>query len=71
MVRCTNLGDDEITVVQGSTVETDENVVVTGLGNGALLLDEAIEALLLAGDDPLRLSRRERHCELGIMVNLV
>lgn len=63
MKGSTDLGDDEITVVQGSTVETDENLVRAGLGDGTFLLDEALEALLLARDDILGLGRGNRHCD--------
>lgn len=66
MMCSTNLGNDEITVVQRSTVEADKNVVLADMGDGTFLTDEAIEALVLALDDPLLLSRGNRHCDDGV-----
>jgi len=60
------LGDDQVAVVDRRALEPDEDIIVAGLGDGSLLVDEGLEALAGALDEPLLLGRGESHCERAV-----
>lgn len=56
-------GDDEIAVVERGAEKVDEDLMVAGGGDGSVLVDEAVEALVGSGDEPLLLGLGDRHCD--------
>lgn len=57
----THLGNGKIAVVEGCGMQPDQHIVLAELWYGAFLGDEAVKALIAAGNHPLLLRRRYGH----------
>jgi len=64
----THLGDDEVSVVQRSTVKLDQNIILAHLFHWPVLVDKSIEPLVLALNEPLLLCR---WCHFSVAVVVV
>lgn len=59
----THLRDDQVAEVERRCVELDEDLVLTDSGHGGFTKGQTVEALVLAGDEPL-LHSLGGHCRL-------
>jgi hypothetical protein len=67
----THLRDDQVAEVKRRCVELDEDLVLTDFGHGGFAKGQAVETLVLAGDEPL-LHGLGGHCRLdGIEMTVV